>query len=196
MKKHVSVSMVNTRSNKQEKELQETIEEKLMKRKVAPVTEVDLETPEQSINDIEKKMTESTIMTNAEQQETKKIEIAPAGNGNEVTSQASETKKDGSQTKRNFFTEGFAPMAGIRPRDKEEVTIGTNKGKTSRTVSAIITEVGEGGGTEHGFHREDSVSLSNACNRIKTNAGGVGRLDVKIRADEQKKSRLSKTVRK
>ena len=116
MKKHVSVSMVNTRSNKQEKELQETIEEKLMKQKVAPVTEVDLETPEQSINDIEKKMTESTIMPNAEQQETKKIEIAPVGNGNEVTSQASETKKGRFTDKEEILHRGICTYGGDKTK--------------------------------------------------------------------------------
>ena len=36
-------------------------------------------------------------------------------------------------------------MVGTRPKDKEEVTTGTDKCKTFGTVSAIATEADEGG---------------------------------------------------
>ena len=64
-KKYVSVNM---QSNKEKKKVMDTTEGKLTKRKSASVTEVDLETPEQSIDDVEKKRTESTQMPNAEKQ--------------------------------------------------------------------------------------------------------------------------------
>ena len=66
-KKDVSVNMLNTRSKKEEKEMKDTTEEKLRKRKSKPVAEVDLETPERSIVDVEKKTTGSTPMPNAEE---------------------------------------------------------------------------------------------------------------------------------
>ena len=60
---------MNTRSNKEEKELKETSGEKLTKQKSAPATEVKLETPEQSIYDNERRTTESTPMLNVDEQE-------------------------------------------------------------------------------------------------------------------------------
>ena len=53
-----------------------------------------------------------------------------------------ETTKDNSQTKK---TEIIAAIVRIKPRDKEEVTTGFDKEKTFGAVSAIKTEVGEGG---------------------------------------------------
>ena len=140
MKKHVIVSMVNIRSNKEE-----TTENKLTRLKNAPITEVEHATPEQSIDEVERKTTDSTPMPNAEEQETKTIEFSTIGNGNDVTSNTPETKKDDSRTKRTSFKERSAAMVKMRPRDMEEVITGTDKSQTFGTVSAITTEAGEGG---------------------------------------------------
>ena len=86
-----SVNMVNTRSNKEQ-----TTKEKLTRQNSAPITEVHLERPEQSIDEVGRKTTESTPMPNAEVQGTKTIELSPISNGNEVTGNTPETIKDDS----------------------------------------------------------------------------------------------------
>ena len=112
-KKDVSVNIVNTRSNKEEKEMKYTAERKLTKGKIAPVADVDLETPDQIDDNVEKKTTESTPMPNAEEQEAKINEFSPIGNENEVTGSTPETIKDNSQTKRTSFTKRLAAMVLI-----------------------------------------------------------------------------------
>ena len=61
----------------------------------------DLETPDQSIDGAERKMTESTSMPNVKEQVKKTIEFSPMGNVDETTNNTPETIKDDSQTKRN-----------------------------------------------------------------------------------------------
>ena len=56
MRKNCSVSMVNTRSAKESKEGQ-----------TVPAIEIDLETPDQSVDEVERKTTESTPMPNVEE---------------------------------------------------------------------------------------------------------------------------------
>ena len=80
MRKIISVNMVHSRSNKDQK-----IEEKLANQKNVPVTESDLKTPVQSIYIMKQKTTESTAMPNLEEQTTKTIEFSPIGNGDEIT---------------------------------------------------------------------------------------------------------------
>ena len=92
-KKNNSVSMANTRYNKEGQESNDGTEETLQKRKNAPVADVDLETPEQSNEDIEKKPTEWTPMPNAEEQKAKTIESSSIANGNEVTDNTPKQKK-------------------------------------------------------------------------------------------------------
>ena len=68
MRKNISVNMVYTRSN----EGQET-EEKQTNQKSMPVTEIDLETPEQSLDGEEQKATDSTPMPNEQDQEQRQL---------------------------------------------------------------------------------------------------------------------------
>ena len=70
-------------------------------------------------------------------------EFSPIGNGNEFTGITPETIKDDSETKKTTFpAERLAAM--VRPKDKEEITVGTIKSKTFGTVSAITMEADEG----------------------------------------------------
>ena len=132
-RKNISVNMVNTRSNNGQK-----TEEKLREEPIVPVMETELETPDQSIHGAERKMTEWTPMPNAEEQGTKTIDLSPAGNGDEITNNTPETIKYYSQTRRTSFTERFAAMVGMKPREKEEVKAATEKNFC--TFSAITTE--------------------------------------------------------
>ena len=61
MKKNSSVNMVNTRSVKEHK-----AKEKAEEEPTVPARETDLETPDQSVDRVEKKTTESAPMPNAE----------------------------------------------------------------------------------------------------------------------------------
>ena len=65
-KKNFSVSMVNTRSTKENK-----TKEGAEGKQANPANEIDLETPDQSVDEVEKKTTESTPMPNAERTEAK-----------------------------------------------------------------------------------------------------------------------------
>ena len=69
-KKIFSVSMVNTRSNTENK-----TKEGMEGRRAEPAIEIELEAPDQSVDEMEKKTTESTLMPNAEEQNPKSMEF-------------------------------------------------------------------------------------------------------------------------
>ena len=72
--------MVSTRSNMEQKAKEKTMEEQSI-----PAKETELETPDQSIDGMERRETESTPMLNSEKQEKNIIEISPIGNDDETT---------------------------------------------------------------------------------------------------------------
>ena len=98
MRKKFSVNMVNTRSAKEHK-----MKESAVEGPTVLAMEIDLETPDQSVDVVERKTTESTPMPNAEEQKKKTIEFSPIDTVDEKTSNTPETKKDESQTKRTYF---------------------------------------------------------------------------------------------
>ena len=132
---NISVNLVNTRSVKEQK-----TKEKAMEEPNLPAREIDLERPDQSIDGVERKTTESTTMSNAEEQEKKTIELSPIDIVDDTTSNTPQTIKGDSKTKRTSFTERIAAMVGMKPREKEEVILTTEKSKTFGTVSAIKAE--------------------------------------------------------
>ena len=91
MRKNVTVNMVNTRSAKEHKTKQIDVEGPTV-----PAIEIDLETPDQSVDEVERKTTESPPMPNAEKQEMKTIEFSPIDTVEDTTSNT----PDYSQTKR------------------------------------------------------------------------------------------------
>ena len=135
MRKNLSVNMINTRSVKEHKTKKSPVEGPTV-----PAREIDLETPDQSVDEVEMKTTESTPIPNAEEQEKKTIEFSPIDIAEDTTSNTPETIKDDSQLKRTSLTERIAAMVGMKPREKEEVVKTTEKSKTYGTVSAITTE--------------------------------------------------------
>ena len=124
LRKNISRNMVNTRSGKEHK-----AKEKAIAEPTVPAREIDLETPDQSIDGVERKTTESTPMPNAEEKEKKTIEFSPIDKVEETTSNTPETIKDYSQTKRTSFIERIAAMVGMKPKEKKEVIPTTEKGK-------------------------------------------------------------------
>ena len=135
MRKYFSVNMVNPRSAKKHKTKESAVE-----RSTAPAIEIDLETTDQSVDEVQRKTTESTPMPNVEEQEKKTIELSPIYTVDDTTNNSPETIKEDSQSKRTSFTERIVAMVGMKPREKEEVVQTTEKSKTFGRVSAITTE--------------------------------------------------------
>ena len=137
-KKNFSVSMVSTRSTTENRSKEGTEGER-----VEPTIEIDLETPDQSVDEVGKKTTESTPMPNAEEPNPKPIdnvEFSPIDNVEDTTGNTPETVKDESQ-KRTSFTERLAMMVGMRSKDAEVEETKVEKSKTFGTVSTKTTEI-------------------------------------------------------
>ena len=101
-KKSFSVNMVSTRSTTENKANEGTEEER-----VEPIIEIDLETPDQSVDETGKMATESTPMPNAEEPNPKPIEFSPIDNVEDAISNTEETVKEDSQVKKTSFTENW-----------------------------------------------------------------------------------------
>ena len=94
-KKNFSVSMVNTRSTRENK-----TKEGSEGKQAEPANEIDLETPDQSVDEVEKKTTESTPMPNAEETNQMSMEFSPIDTVKDTTGNTPDTVKDESQAKR------------------------------------------------------------------------------------------------
>ena len=133
-KKNFSVSMVNTRSTRDNK-----TKEGAEGKQAEPADEIDLETPDQSVDEVEKKTTESTPMPNAEETNQKSMEFSPISTVEDTTGKTPETVRDESQVKRTSFTERLAMMVGMKSRDIVTEERKAEKGKTFGTVSTKMT---------------------------------------------------------
>ena len=148
---------------------------------------------------MERKTTESTPMPNVEEQQTRTIEFSRLGNGNEITGNTTGTIKDNSRTKRTSFMDRFAAMAGMKPRDKGEVTAPTDKSKTFGKVSAITKEAGqekeqvtEGTAGHPESHLAESktplVELGNLMLKLE-------QMDKKLKGNEEDRQDMRKELR-
>ena len=137
-RKNFSVSMVNTRSAKKNKTKVSSEDGRM-----EPPIETDIETLDQSVDEVETETTETKPMRNAEEQKKKTMELLPIDTAGKTTSNTPETIMDESQTKITSFTERIARMGGMKPRDKEEGEPTAEKGKTVGTVSTITTEANQ-----------------------------------------------------
>ena len=153
-KKNFSVSMVNTRSNT-ENRTKEGTEGK----QAEPAIEIELETPDQSVDEVEKKTTESTPMPNAEEPNPKSMEFSPIDNVEDTTGNTPETVKDESQAKRTSFTERLAIMVGMKSRDAAAEETKAKKSKTFGTVSTRTTDTDQ---------NEDQIRPGTATNNRTT----------------------------
>ena len=124
--------MVSTRSSTENK----TRENK----QVEPTIEIDLETPDQSVDEVEKKTTESTPMPHMEDQNPKTVEFSPIDALEDTTGNTRETVKDDSQVKKTSFTEKLAMMVGMKSKDNTAEESKTERARTFGTVSAKATE--------------------------------------------------------
>ena len=178
MRKKFSVSMINTRSAKENKARVSTVEGQIV-----PAIEIDPETPDQSVDEVEKKTTESTPIPNAEEQEKKTIEFSPIDTVEDTTINTPETINYDSQTKRTSFTERIAMMVGMKPKDKEEVVPTIEKGKTFGTVSAITTEANQ---NDEQIEHAETANHGATAHHEKTNLSRAGQLDGKVGSNRKK----------
>ncbi|XP_063725751.1 uncharacterized protein LOC134853671 [Symsagittifera roscoffensis] len=160
--------------------------------------ETELETPDQSIDGMEGRTTESTPMPNTEEQEKKTIEFSPKGNGEEATN-TPETLKDDSQTKRTSFKERIAAMVGMKPRAKEEITALTEKSKTFGKISTITLETRN---DKEEATQEATSSQDKRADGSKTTSVELGDLktklnkkDKKLKCSEEDRQELKKEIR-
>ena len=137
-KKNFSVSMVNTRSNRENK-----TKEGAEGKQVEPANESDLETPDQSVDEVEKMTSESTPVPNAEEPNPKSMELSPIDTVEDTTGNTPELVKDESQAKRTPFTEKLAMMVGMKSRDIVTEEPKAEKGKTFGTVSTKTTDTNQ-----------------------------------------------------
>ena len=134
-----------------------------------PAIEIDLKTPEQSVDEVEKKTTESTPMPNAEEPNPKSMEFSPIDTVEDTTGNTPETVKDESQAKRTSFTERLAMMVGMKPRDILTELPKTEKGKSFGTVSMKTTDTGQ---------NEDQIRPGTAANNRATSDHETMSLDL------------------
>ena len=134
-KNNFSVSMVSTRSGTESKTREDARE-----KQVEPIIEIDLETPDQSVDEVEKKTTESTPMPHMEDQNPKTVEFSPIDALEDTTGNTRETVKDDSQVKKTSFTEKLAMMVGMKSKDNTAEESQTGRARTFGTVSTKATE--------------------------------------------------------
>ena len=191
-KKNFSVSMVSTRSTTENK-AKEGIEEE----RVEPTIEIDLETPDQSVDEAGKKTTESTPMPNAEEPNPNPIEFSPIDNAEDTTGNTQGTVKDESQ-KRTSFTERLAMMVGMRSKDAAVEETKVEKSKTFGTVSTRTTETDQNEGqrksgptinyrttTDHGT---TTLELSDLMAKLD-------QIDEKLKHSEEDRNMIKKEMR-
>ena len=192
MRKNISVNMVKKQQGTEG-------QGKGSEEPTIPVKESDLETPYQSIDGAERKMTESTPMPNVEEQGKKTMEFSPIGNVDETTNNTPETIKDDSQTKRTSFTEKFAAMVGMKPKEKEEVIVSTEKSKMFGTVSDITKE------TKQDKEQVTQKATANQNKRTMESKrpsleladlmANLERIDKKLKCSEEDRQELKKEAR-
>ena len=192
-KKNFSVSMVSTRSNT-ENRAKEGTEGK----QAEPAIEIELETPDQSVDEVEKKTTESTPMPNAEEPNPKSMEFSPIDNVEDTTGNTPETVKDESQAKRTSFTERLAIMVGMKLRDAAVEETKAEKCKTFGTVSTRTTDTDQ---------NEDQIRPGTATNNRTTTDHGtttlelcdlmakLDQIDKKLKHSEEDRDVIRKEIR-
>ena len=203
-KKNFSVSMVNTRSNT-ENRAKEGTEGKQAK----PTIEIELETPDQSVDEVGKKTTESTPMPNAEEPNPKPMEFSPIDNVDDTTGNTPETVKDESQAKRTSFTDRLAIMVGKKSRDAAVEETNAEKGKTFGTVSTRKTDTDQNEDQiRPGTATNNSTTCPNNCpdNRTTTDHGTatlelgdlmakLDQIDEKLKHSEDDRDVIRKEIR-
>ncbi|XP_063728356.1 max-binding protein MNT-like [Symsagittifera roscoffensis] len=168
-----------------------------------------METPDQSVDEVGKKTTESTPIPNAEEPNPKPIEFSPIDNVEDTTGNTPETVKDESQAKRTSFTERLAIMVGMKSRDAAVEETKAEKGKIFGTVSTrtIDTDQNEDQ-IRPGTATNNRTTCPNNCpdNRTTTDHGTatlelgdlmakLDQIDEKLKHSEEDRDEIRKEIR-
>ena len=192
-KDNFSVSMVSTRGNTENK-----TREGAKDKQVEPTIEIDLETPDQSVDEVEKKTTESTPMPHMEDQNPKTVEFLPIDALEDTTGNTRETVKDESQVKKTSFTEKLAMMVGMKSKDNTAEESQTGRARTFGTVSTKATEADlkeEQARTEEAAenkttadHETDTLELGDLMTKLS-------QIDKKLKYSEEDRDLIRKELK-
>ena len=185
-----SVSMVSTRSGTESK-----MREDAREKQVEPTIEIDLETPDQSVDELEKKTTESTPMPNAEEPNPKPIEFSPIDNVEDAIGNTEETVKEDSQVKKTSFTERLAMMVGIKTKENmteepKAETFGTVSTKTAEANPREEQNKAEATAEERptADHEEATIELGDLMAKLN-------QIDKKLKHSEEDREVIRKELR-
>ena len=192
-KKSFSVNMVSTRSTTENRAKEGTEGEQ-----VEPTIEIDLETPDQSVDETGKIATESTPMPNAEEPNPKPIEFSPIDNAEDAIGNTEETVKEDSQVKRTSFTEKLAMMVGIKTKENVSEEPKAERARTFGTVSTKTTEANpreeqtkaEATAKDRptADHEEDTIELGDLMAKLN-------QIDKKLKHSEEDREVIRKELR-
>ena len=192
-KANFSVSMVSTRSSTENK-MREDAKEK----QVEPTIEIDLETPDQSVDEVEKKTTESTPMPHMEDQNPKTVEFSPIDALEDTTGNTRETMKDDSQVKKTSFTEKLAMMVGMKSKDNTAEESQTGRARTFGTVSTKAPEADpkeEQARTEEAAENKTTAVHETAALELGDLMTKINQIDKKLKYSEEDRDLIRKELK-
>ena len=192
-KDNFSVSMVSTRSGTESKTREDARE-----KQVEPTIEIDLETPDQSVDEVEKKTTESTPMPHMEDQSPKTVEFSPIDALEDTTGNTRETVKDDSQVKKTSFTEKLAMMVGMKSKDNTAEESQTGRARTFGTVSMKATEADpkeEQARTEEAAENKTTAVHETAALELGDLMTKLNQIDKKPKYSEEDRNLIKKELK-
>ena len=192
-KNNFSVSMVSTRSSTENK-----TREGAKDKQVEPTIEIDLETPDQSVDEVEKRTTESTPMPHVEDQSPKTVEFSRIDALEDTTGNARETVKDESQVKKTSFTDNLAIMVGIKSKDNTAEESKTERARTFGTVSTKATEAGlkeEQAGAEATAEDRTTADHEIATLELGDLMTKLNQIDKKLKYSEEDRDLIKKELK-
>ena len=192
-KDNFSVSMVSTRSGTESKTREDAREKQL-----EPTIEIDLETPDQSVDEVEKKTTESTPMPHMEDQNPKTVEFLPIDALEDTTGNTRETVKDDSQVKKTSFTEKLAMMVGMKSKDNTAEESQTGRTRTFGTVSTKATEADpkeEQARTEEAAENKTTAVHETAALEHGDLMTKLNQIDKKLKYSEEDRNLIKKELK-
>ena len=192
-KDNFSVSMVSTRSGTESKTREDARE-----KQVEPTIEIDLETPDQSVDEVEKKTTESTQMPHMEDQNPKTVEFSPIDALEDTTGNTRETVKDDSQVKKTSFTEKLAMMVGMKSKDNTAEESQTGRARTFGTVSTKATEADpkeEQARTEEAAENKTTAVHETAALELGDLMTKLNQIDKKLKYSEEDRNLIKKKLK-
>ena len=192
-KNNFSVSMVSTRSGTESKTREDARE-----KQVEPTIEIDLETPDQSVDELEKKTTESTPMPNAEEPNPKPIEFSPIDNVEDAIGNTEETVKEDSQVKKTSFTERLAMMVGIKTKENMTEEPKAERARTFGTVSTKTTEANpreEQNKAEATAEDRPTADHEEATTELGDLMAKLNQIDKKLKHSEEDREVIRKELR-